>query len=155
MLDNQAQSATRPRMSAYAAFVSAPTLEFARTMTVLSTLAAEQRLSIATGVLAHIQSIGDLDDDDELSALAEGLQKQRWKLVFEAADDLINSQFSITLVTENWLQAQLKLSPKRSKMVQVLAQESLRLIETFLRDNLPEQTQVDDVSDVEVAAMAA
>src|SRR5215207_8476227 len=106
MMKNQAQSATHPRLSAYAAFVSAPTLEFARTMTVLSTLAAEQRLSIATGVLAHIQSIGDLDDDDELSALAEGLQKQRWKLVFEAADDLTNPQFWITLVTQTWLQAQ-------------------------------------------------
>ena len=37
MMNNQAQSATRARISGYAAFVSAPTLEFARTMTFLST----------------------------------------------------------------------------------------------------------------------
>jgi hypothetical protein len=155
MLNNQAQSATGPRMSGYAAFVSAPTLELARTMRVLTTLPLEQRSSIATGVLAHMQSIDDLNDDVELSTFAERLQKQRWKLVFEAADDLSNSQFSIILLTENWLQAQQKLSPKRSKMIQLLAQEGLRMIENFLKDNLPQENQFDDTSDVEVSAMAA
>jgi hypothetical protein len=155
MMNNQAQSATRARISGYAAFVSAPTLEFARTMTFLSTLPAEDRSSIAIAVLAHIQSIADLDDDDELSAIAECLQKQRWKLVFEAADDLGNPQFSIILITENWLQAQQKLSPKRSNMVQLLAQERLRLIENFLTENVREERQIDDESDVGVSAMAA
>jgi hypothetical protein len=155
MINNQAQFAMHPRISGYAAFVSAPTLKFARTMTVLSTLSPEQRSSIATGVLSHIQSMGDLNNDIELSTLAESLQKQRWKLVYESEDDLSNPQFSIILVTENWLQAQQTLSPKRSRMVQLLAQERLRLIESFLRENLPEESQFDDGSDVEVSAMAA
>jgi len=155
MTNNHAHPGNHTRISGYAAFVSAPTREFARTMTILSTLPAEQRLSIATGVIGHIQSVGDLDDDEELSWLAERLQKQRWKLVFEAANDPSNTEFSIALVAQNWVQAQQKLSPKRSKMVQLLAQESLKLIEAFLRENLPEESQIGDDIEVVVTAIAA
>jgi hypothetical protein len=95
--------------------------------------------AVATGVLANIHS-ADFEHPHELRALAQHLQTQRWKLIFNAADDLAHIDFATVVVSEQWVRANVFLLGTRPQMVQQLVRERLRLIETFLTQSLsPEE----------------
>jgi hypothetical protein len=154
-MSNQAHQNVHHSFSGYAAFVSAPTLEFARMIMFLDSLPPDHKSTVAASVLQHMHGVADVEDDGELGMLAQYLQSERWKLLYDGANDLENPVYAAIVVTEHWVRAQQTFSPKKSKMAQALAEERLKLIKMFLSQNLVEEGQIQDGADGETTAIAA
>jgi hypothetical protein len=110
-------------ISGYAAFISAPTIAFARSMIKFNALAAPVKSSIAAGVLARLRAL-ESEPRDDLGALAQRLQTERWKLIYAVGPDMQNVEFATISLTEQWVRATLTLLDTKTLMVAQLAGEA-------------------------------
>jgi hypothetical protein len=120
-------------------FLVGPTQRLLRLLGQLRLLADGDRAEIAAQVVAVIRPCLATEDADELRQLRRDVQDARAALIYEGARDFSDLRFAVVTLAEQWAAARLEQTSSRSVAGSVLGEQRCKMIEDFLKDNLPEE----------------